>query len=212
MQLLYTPTSHFARKARIIAGGIGVELELVNAGNVANLSGNQLELNPLMKVPTLFSPDGVIFDSDVICAWLVRRFDPADRFGVLGTDLALLNARTVMNGVMSAEVELALAARTGLDIQSGQRFDKFRQAIAAGLSWLEANFSASFAFPCNDFHLVCLWDHLILTRMLPAHPLPRLLERVEATRRNPVVAATAIPEGYTMPTMATPAPVAAVRN
>lgn len=199
MQLLYTPTSHFARKVRIIAAGLGVELELLNAGNTASLSGNRLEENPLMKVPALFGPDGVVFDSDVICAWLVRRFDPADRFGVLTTDIDLLNARTVMNGVMAAEVELVLAARGGMDTASGQRFGKFRHTIATGLAWLEAHAAQGLRSPANEFHLVCLWDHLLLTGLMPARQFPALAARVAATRGNPIVAGTAIPEGHVMP-------------
>lgn len=194
MQLLYTPRSHFSRKVRIIAAAIGVELQLIDVGNVANLSGNQLERNPLMKVPTLIHDNQSVFDSDVISAYLVRLHDPADRLGVLRPSVDEQNARTVMNGVMAAEVELLLATRTGMNVFASSRFDKFRRTILAGLQWLERNEPSCFQTPCNHFHLVCLWQHLQqVSHLLPAHPFPALKMRVALTSTLPEVTATEYP-------------------
>jgi glutathione S-transferase len=176
MQLVYTPRSHFSRKVRLLADALGLELALLDAGNVA-AGDAAFGPNPLMKVPTLLDGDRAIFDSDHIAAWLVRRHDPADRFGVLSADPDALNARAVMNGVMGLEVELILAERTGLGT-AHPRFDKMRDGMRQGLEWLEANERLFPEAPSYlGFHLVAMWDHLAFYGVVPMDA-PRLRERV----------------------------------
>ena len=189
MRLLYTPRSHFARKVRLLLGGLGIEHVLVDAVNAAAADPAVFGPNPLMKVPTLFDGDDVVFDSDHIAAHLVRTRDPGDRFRVLATDVATLNARAVMNGAMAAEVELVLGARTGLDT-AHTRFAKMRATIAGSLDWLEAHADV---FPREPdylgFHLVAFWDHVALYDLVPlGHP--RLHAAVERLSALPFVAAS----------------------
>lgn len=192
MRLLYTPRSHFSRKVRLLAAGLGLPLELVDAGDVADGIPSAFGPNPLMKVPTLVVDEGIaVFDSDHIAAWLVRRHDPRDRFGVLTDDVDLLNARAVMNGIMASEVELILAARTGIDVDAHARFSKMRASMLAGLDWLEAHHDvfpheASYA----TFHLLALLDHLVFYGLVPlAHP--RLAAAVAELGARPEFAASA---------------------
>src|SRR5690606_30908353 len=112
--LVYTPRSHFARKVRLLADALGIPLALVDAGNVADADPAAYGPNPRMMVPRRLVRGGVVFDADHIAACLVRARDPGARAGVLATDVAALNARAVMNGAMAQEVELLLAARSGL--------------------------------------------------------------------------------------------------
>lgn len=187
MQLVYTPRSHFSRKVRLLADALGLELELVDAGNVARGEATGFGANPLMKVPTLVDGARRVFDSDHIAAWLVRGHDPADRFHVLTTDTDVLNARAVMNGMMAAEVELILAERTGLGT-GHPRFDKMRAALAQGLDWLESNDGLFARAPDYlGFHLVAMWDHLAFYRTATLDR-PRLQARVAAYAQWPFVA------------------------
>ncbi len=170
MKLYYTPKSHFARKDRILIDALALNIELVDAGNVADNKPEVFANNPLMKVPTLLDGDQVIFESDHIAGYLVRKFDTNDRHQVLTTDIEQLNARAVMNGVMTAEVELIMAERTGINTQQYKRFDKFRATVEQGMIWLEKH-----AYLFNEqptyagFHLICLWDHLALYQMFSLH-------------------------------------------
>jgi glutathione S-transferase len=180
MKLHYTPKSHYARKDRILIDALKLDVELLDAGNVADQDPDLFAGNPLMKVPTLITDEGeAIFESDHIAEYLVRQYDPNDHYQVLTTDLKALNARAVMNGVMAAEVELVMAERTGIKTGKYQRFDKFRHTVDQGLGWLEAR-SAWFADTVDyaGFHLVCLWDHLVLYQMF-ALPYPRLQAEVQ---------------------------------
>jgi glutathione S-transferase len=176
MKLHYTPKSHYARKDRILIDALKLDVQLLDAGNVADQDPELFAGNPLMKVPTLITDEGqAIFESDHIAEYLVRQHDPQDRYQVLTTDLKALNARAVMNGVMAAEVELVMAERSGIDAGKYQRYAKFRNTVDQGLAWLEAR-SAMFednVISYAGFHLVCLWDHLVLYQMF-ALPYPRL--------------------------------------
>ena len=168
MKLHYTPRSHFARKVRILIDALDLDVELIDAGNVAEGAPEKFGSNPLMKVPTLIDGDRVVFDSDQIASYLVRKFDPSDRFNVLTSDVETLNARAVMNGVMSAEVELVMADRTGIDTKAYSRFDKHRETIKIGLDWLESHAEFSHSTPSySEFHLVSMWNHLVMMKLLP---------------------------------------------
>lgn len=188
-RLIITPRSHFSRKVRLLAAGLDIPLELVDAGNVADADPMAFGPNPLMKVPTLIDGGRVVFDSDHIAAWLVRTRDPDDRFDVLTRNLDTLNARAVMNGTMAAEVELVLAARMGLDV-AHPRFDKMRASIDAGLDWLERQVDVFPDAPSYlGLHLVALWDHLALYG-LAMLDRPGLAARVDALAALPWVSAS----------------------
>ena len=190
MKLYYTPRSHFTRKVRILLGALDIACELVDAGNAADHDPALFGPNPLMKVPTLLDGERIVFESDHIAGYLAREHDPSDRFGVLTSDVDALNARAVMNGVMSAEAELILAARTGIDIQAHRRFDKMRESIRLGLKWLDAR---SALFPDDpvylNFHLVSMWDHLVFYGLVPLD-YPRLQQHAARFADIPYIAAT----------------------
>lgn len=166
LKLYCTPRSHFSRKVRILLDAWKLGHELVDIGNVADDASKEFAGNPLMKVPTLVDGDIWLIDSDHIAQYLTLTYHPGDPFNVLLKKPELLNLRAVMNGIMAAEVELLLAKRTGTDI-SQPRYQKLQKAIAQGLDWLEQN-AGLFAGPPDyqDFHLVCLWDHLAFYKLV----------------------------------------------
>ncbi len=188
MKLIYTPRSHFSRKVRILVDAWGVDVELVDAGNVAAHDPNQFGGHPLLAVPTLQDGDTAVYDSDHIAHYLHQRFDPEDRFRVVDHRVDSMNARAIMNGIMTAEVQVILAERTGIDTTTYERFAKLRAVIARGLDWLEAR-SALFEGPATyaGFHLTAMWDHLALYDVVPlAHP--GLQNHVDRLRGLPFVA------------------------
>ena len=69
MKLLYTPTSPFARKVRVLAHELGLAdaIELVPT-DLAAEAPELVAHNPLAQVPTLIRDDGTaLYDSPVIC-------------------------------------------------------------------------------------------------------------------------------------------------
>jgi glutathione S-transferase len=152
-------------------------MELTDIGNVGANSQEIFGNNPLMKVPTLQHNDVKVFDSDNIAQYLASIYDSSDRFSVMTKDTSLLNLRCVMNGVMSAEVELILARRSGIDTDSFPRFGKHLASIENGLQWLEHHAKD---FPCEPsyaaFHAVCMWDHLKLYNIVELSQYHNLAE------------------------------------
>lgn len=132
MRLYATPLSHYSRKVRLLLDHYEVEYDLVSPGDVSGTDAARFGDNPVMKVPVLEDGDTRLLDSDHIAQYVARKYDPADRFGVLTTDPETLNLRAVMNAVMQEEVKLILAARTGLETTEPPFFRKARLAKRTG--------------------------------------------------------------------------------
>lgn len=194
MKLYYTPRSHFSRKVRILLHAWNVDVELVDVGNVGDSTRELFGPNPLMKVPALVDGDVTVLDSDHIAAYLTRRFDPGDAFGILTTDDELLNIRAVLNGAMASEVEIILARRSGMDTSAHRRFDKITDSICSALDWLEERAAILPQQPSYaGFHLVCLLDHLALMNNIVELCHPKLKTHVDRLSALPYVAATRPP-------------------
>ena len=75
MKLYYSATSPYVRKVHVIAREAGVADRIELAPTVANALQPNVELakdNPLMKLPTLVTDDGIaLFDSPIISQYLV---------------------------------------------------------------------------------------------------------------------------------------------
>ena len=180
MQLFATPLSHFSRKVRILLDLYSLPYEFVDAGNVAEIKIEKFAGNPLMKVPALIDGENWIIESDHIAQYVVQTYDPDDRFEVKTKNIFDLNARAMINGIMSEEVKLILAKRTGLPVEQYTFFDKSLQAINSGLHWLEENHGQFNAVSpkYRDLHLVCLWDHLEYYTMVDLGLYPHLRDIV----------------------------------
>lgn len=193
MTLYATPLSHFSRKVRILLDLYAVDYEFIDIGNVAEGDLKTFAGNPLLKVPVLVDGETWIIESDHIARYVAQKFDPADRFRVTASGLDDLNLRAVLNGIMTEEVKVILARRTGVPVEQYRFFADALEAIANGLMWLETN--AGRFTPgepgYREFHLVCLFQHLEWYELLPLN-YPKLRSIVEETvRRVPVLVKTA---------------------
>ncbi len=193
MELVGTPLSHFTRKVRLVLDHLGQDYDFIDVGNVADADQSLFADNPLMSVPVLRDQALTLFDSDHIAAYIVRRYDPQDRFNVLTTDPNILNARAILNGAMAAEVRLVLAERTGLKTDGAAYFDKSRAIVIHALDWCEARV-AMFNPERPDylgFHFISCWDHIHAYQLAGGDwpGLSRLADRLsqsEQVRRSSV--------------------------
>lgn len=124
MKLYFTPRSHFARKVRILLELYAIDYEQVDIGNVADSDKKNFNDNPLMKVPVLLDGEQSIIDSDNIAQYIVKKYDKSDRYEVFTESIFDLNARAILNGIMSEEVKVILAERTYVPIEQYPFFDK----------------------------------------------------------------------------------------
>jgi glutathione S-transferase len=86
VKLYYSPASPYARKVRIcaIARGLDDRIELVPCA-AGESPPELLVVNPLSKIPTLITDDGVsLFDSPVICEYLDSLGDALPMFPAQG--------------------------------------------------------------------------------------------------------------------------------
>src|SRR3979409_668231 len=70
MKLAYSPASPYVRKVNACAISRGIDNQ-IERWKVATTDPALLEFNPLSKVPTLITDDGMtLYDSPVICEYL----------------------------------------------------------------------------------------------------------------------------------------------
>lgn len=192
--LLGTARSHFTRKVRLLMDHLGIDYAMSDIGNVAEVDPGLFGDNPLMSVPVLKAGRQDIYDSDNIARWVVNRYDPDDRHGVLVNEIGTMNLHAVMNGMMNAEVKLVLSARTGLDPEGVAYFEKAREVLRAGAQWLTARMDAfTPATPgWKEFHFISLWDHMTVCGLVPER-CPALEGVAQALRVHALIHRSAPP-------------------
>ena len=182
MKLLASLTSPYARKLRVIAHELGLDLPLVETtpmGEPAAL----LAANPLGKVPALVLDDGsAIIDSPVIAAFLLASVPDQGLLPVSGHDhWQARSTEALADGVLDAAIILRFNMAQG--ITSGPWVDRQYRAIERALAVMNARVGGSgfgdiciavacdyltFRFPDLDWHghnsaLVALTDRLLAT-------------------------------------------------
>lgn len=135
--LLYSPTSPYARKVRVVIRECGL------ADAISEQTALPLDdpaalrtANPLGKVPALLLDDGnVLYDSRVICAWLVAQGDPGGGAG----DAAYWQSQrraALAEGIIDAAVAWVLEVRRPTAQQSDYWIGRWHMAIARSVAAL----------------------------------------------------------------------------
>lgn len=169
MKLYTSALSHFARKIRILLDLYAIPYEIIDVGNVAEGASEKFANNPLSRVPVLVDGETWMIDSDHIAQYVVRKFDPTDRYEVFTHQVNDLNIRAVLNGIMSEEVTVIIARRLSVPTEQYSFFDDALDAMKNGLAWLENNANQFDAEnpKYKEFHLLSLWEHLCYYDLFP---------------------------------------------
>lgn len=141
MKMYHSPASPYARKVRIcaITRGLDARIELVPC-NPNESPAELLAQNPLSKIPTLITDDGVaLFDSPVICEYLDSLGDALPMFPAQGAARwRALKLQAMGDGILDACVprrgELAKPKEAGRDALIA----RWRAAVERTLDALEA--------------------------------------------------------------------------
>ena len=136
MQLLYAPTSPYARKCRVVARERGLmdRIEEV-AVNPHESPAELLAKNPLSKVPTLVLDDGrAVFDSPVICE-LLDGLDGAPRLipAVGAGRFTVLVTAALAQGMTDAAVNMVMEGRRPESERSPGMVQRWEASILRGL-------------------------------------------------------------------------------
>ena len=148
MKLYSSPASPFARKARIIARMLSLELEEIDIDPRSNAQFRAV--NPLAKIPALVLDDGTaLYDSPVICEYLDEigngSFFP--KIGLMGgaeERWRALHLQALGDGICDAAVAHVVESRLPEATRNTDAMKRHAAAIAASLDALE-HASAKFA-------------------------------------------------------------------
>jgi glutathione S-transferase len=138
MKLLYSPTSPYVRKVRIVAieKGLAQRIELVPAHpwpDPAVAAGS----NPLGKVPVLLLDDGTaVYDSPVICEYLDSLVPASPLIPPAGPERwVVLRQQALADGILDAAVGIVLERRRPAAERSvtsqARAADAIRRSVAA---------------------------------------------------------------------------------
>lgn len=130
MQLLYSTTSPYARKLRVIIAELELAVELVETVAMDNPPALRAA-NPLTKVPALVTGTApAIFDSPVIAAYLLA-LDPAQTLLPAHGDAhwQALTIEALCDGILDAAIGLRFEAAAGGTDRSPMWANRMRAAI-----------------------------------------------------------------------------------
>jgi len=139
LKLYYSAASPYARKPRVVALELGLELELESVA-VHSLQSDYGEVNPVNRIPALLADDeSLVFDSRVICEYL----DVLSGGGLLpasGPDRwAVLKLQVLGDGLMDAAVPRNAERHRPAAQQNADRLAEYERSMRQILDALESS-------------------------------------------------------------------------
>jgi glutathione S-transferase len=195
VKLHHSPASPYVRKVRIcaITRGIDSRIKLVPC-NPNTSPAALLADNPLSKVPTLVTEDGVaLFDSPVICEYLDSLGDALPMFPAHGAARwRALKLQAMGDGILDACVPRRMEMQRPQDEGRAGVVARMRAAVERTLDALEAD-PPHKAVDIGSITVACALGYLDFR--FPQQPWrqtrPRLAAWFEVFSQDPAVAATA---------------------
>ena len=140
MKLYSSPASPFARKARVIAHLLSLELEEIDID--PRSSADFRRINPLAKIPALVLDDGTaLYDSPVICEYLDHKgggslFPKAGLLGGAEERWRALHLQALGDGICDAAVAHVIEGRLPEEKRNADSMKRHTAAIESGLDAL----------------------------------------------------------------------------
>ena len=195
MKLHHSPASPYVRKVRIcaITRGIDGQIELVPC-NPNTSPAALLADNPLSKVPTLLTDDGMaLFDSPMICEYLDSLGEALPMFPATGAARwRALKLQAMGDGILDACVPRRMEMQRPQDEGRAGVVARMRAAVERTLDALEAD-PPHQALDIGSISVACALGYLDFR--FPQEPWrgtrPKLAAWFEAFGQHTAVAATA---------------------
>lgn len=203
MRIYGTPPSHFTRKVRVLLQELGLpyEFKVFEMSRLGEVGEENFAGNPLHLIPVLDDGAEKIFDSSIICEYLIDRYgagkEISSYYPVASEKVRDQKRLIIINGAMSAGVSLIRAKRSGIEAWDDYAF--FRQekaAIAAAQRWLEKELGARTSFYKGRFTMLeislqCLLEWAAFRGfILPEGEIPNLYAFMRHQARRPSFAGT----------------------
>ncbi len=162
MKMLISPTSPYARKARIlvIEKQLGCEMQIVNP--YQDDADYVTSINPLRKIPVLLTDSGTIVDSRVICEFLDAQSDTPKFFPDDFNDRIKVRVREALaDGALDAGVAIVMAGRVAPDMQNETWKEWLLNKVHAALATFEKSPPQNASvLDMGDIALACALDFL----------------------------------------------------
>ena len=181
LTLVARSSSHFSRIPRIYAAELEVPCAFEPVFDINSTGPGGYADNPLLRVPSLRTPEGTWFGSQNVCRALARRSSrgarliwPENLLHPLGANAQEIVTDAMGTGVVIVTARLAQAA------DDSPVLTKPFARLAGALGWLEANLEAALATqPAGDLSFLevsafCLLTHLGFRGLGTLEALPRL--------------------------------------
>jgi glutathione S-transferase len=181
LTLVGRSSSHYTRIVSIFAAELGVNCGFEPVFDIKSTDAQRFGNNPMLRVPSLRTPEGTWFGSINACRELARRSTsdvpivwPEDVTVPLGA-----NAQEITTDAMSTGVVIVMARGSGQKDDAPlleKPFARLRGAVA----WLEANLEAALAtlperrLSFLEVSSYCFLTHLEFRELLRVHANPRL--------------------------------------
>jgi len=174
-------SSHYTRIVSIYAAELGIDCTFEPVFDIGSTDTHVFGENPLLRVPSLTTPEGTWFGSLNACRELARRSSagvpliwPEDHTTPLGANAQEITTDAMITGVVIVTSRLHAVADDAPSLT--KPFARLRGAVA----WLEANLDAALA-PLPEHRLsflevsaYCLLTHLGFRELLSIEDRPRL--------------------------------------
>lgn len=144
MQLHYSPTSPYVRKVNVLAMECGLDASIERIPtNPWEPNEALLANNPLSKVPTLITKDGlVIFDSPVVCEYLDGEHSGDKLIPVSGKQRwQVLRTQAMCDGILDAAILRFLEGKREESLRSADWDEMQKASVTRSLNVLEAELS-----------------------------------------------------------------------
>lgn len=201
MKLLYSPTSPYARKVRVVAAEKRIEVEMLKVA-LADPDCPVIHHNPLGKIPVLILDDGEsLFDSRVIVEYLDNR-TPLARL-IPQENSARMRVRrweSLADGVCDAAILARQEAARPENLRDPSVIEKQMGKVARGLTQLNAElrenkWCVEDTFSLADIALGCMlgWLDLRYAEMGWRDTHPNLARHFDEMMKRPSFSETVPP-------------------
>lgn len=201
MKLLYTLTSPYARKVRVVAAEKRIEIEMLKVA-LADPACPVIQYNPLGKIPVLVLDDGEsLFDSRVIVEYLdnrtpLARLIPQEH----SAKIWVRRWEALADGVCDAAILARQEAARPEKLRDNAVIEKQMGKVSRGLTQLNAELSdnkwcVDDTFSLADIALGCMlgWLDLRYADMGWRESYPNLARHFEEMMKRPSFSETAPP-------------------
>jgi glutathione S-transferase len=201
MKLLYSPTSPYARKVRIVAAEKRIDVEMIKVV-LADPDCPVIHYNPLGKIPVLILDDGEsLFDSRVIVEYLdhrtpLTRLIPQDN----STKTWVRRWEALADGVCDAAIAAMQESRRSENMRDTTVIEKQMGKVQRGLTQLNAELGedkwcVDETFSLADIALGCLlgWLDLRYQELGWREAYPNLARHFDEMMKRPSFSETAPP-------------------